>query len=230
MRRLAALVALALAVVACDTAASAAPSTGSRSTGPGPTRVNQETSPPGDPTLAAATGPWRRVPFAADAAFGVAQEAGCRGGPVSIGSSAQRVVTDVRGDGRIVLVFASPTKAFLCITSVDHPESPVDIEALTVPSTTLAADGIDLVFYKEVGTGASTIAYAVGRVGPEPKYVITGFVDQTFVFGAMGGGWYSLWWPVTVACDGVSSVNGAHIVLDNAPAPCQGFSGASPSP
>jgi hypothetical protein len=231
MRRLAALLALALVLAACDSAVgpiTSGPVTRASDV-PLPTRVGQASSQPGDPNIAAATGPWRRVPFPADPGFTAAQEAGCRNGPVAIGSSAARVVTDVRGGGRILLVFVATTKAYLCVASFDDPAHPVDVETLAVPSTALAPDGIDLVFYTEVGSGASTIAYAVGRVGPEPKAVIAGFVDQTFVFGATGGGWYSMWWPVTIACDGISAVNQAHIVLDNAPAPCEGTRGPSPS-
>lgn len=229
MRLLAGLAALAICLAACD-AGSPAPGA---SSGPGgspvPTRVAQA-SQPSDPATAAATGPWRRVPFVVDASFGAQQEAGCRNGVVAIPTALARVLTDVRGEGRVLMLFASSTKAFLCVTSIDDPAHPVDVESLTVPAKAIAADGIDLVSYAETGSGSGTIVTAVGRVGPTPTAVIAGFVDQTFVFGAMGGGWYSMWWPVTVACDGISSVNNAHIVLDNTPAPCQGASGPSGSP
>jgi len=217
-----------LAMTGCDSAASTAPGgPAGGGSAPAVTRVPQETT--GDPATAAATGSWRRVPFPTDPSFAAAQESGCRGGPVAIPASATRVVTDVRGQGRLLLVFASATRAFLCVTSVDDPADPVDVESFSVPAAPVADDGIDLVYYTETGTGSGTLAFAVGRVGPAPKAVIAGFVDQTFVFGAMGGGWYSMWWPVTVACDGIASVNGAHVVLESTHAPCEPTEGPSPS-
>jgi hypothetical protein len=203
----------------------------SGSQGPGPTRVPQQTAPAAsDPTSAAAVGPWRRVPFLADPAFGGAEESGCRHGVVPIGSTATRVVTDVRGEGRALFVFTLPTKAFLCVASVDHPESPDAVVPLELPTTVLADDGIDLVYYSETGAGSGTTAFAVGRVGPTPTAVIMGFVDQTFLFGALGGGWYSMWWHPTISCDGIAAVNNAHIVLNTAHAPCEGNNGPSASP
>jgi len=230
LRLFTALAAVVLVLAACDATASSAPGSVPTSSGAGPTRVPQVTAPAAsDPTSAAAVGPWRRVPFLADAAFGAAQESGCRHGVVPIGSTATRVVTDVRGEGRVLMVFTLPTKAFLCVSSVDHPDSPDAVIPLDLPTTTLADDGIDLVYYEETGTGSGTIAYAVGRVGPTPKAVIMGFVDQTFLFGALGGGWYSMWWHPSIACDGIAAVNNAHVVLNSTHAPCEGNNGPSPS-
>jgi hypothetical protein len=224
------LAALILALAACDAGASGSPDgSPGDSLGTGPTRVPQQTAVAGDATTAAATGPWRRVPFVTDPSFGAAQEAGCRHGVVPIGSTAARIVTDVRGEGRVLLVFALPTKAFLCVTSIDHPESPDAVIPLAIPTTTLADDGIDIVYDSQTGTGVGTIAYAVGRVGPTPTAAIMGFVDQTFLFGALGGGWYSMWWHPTIACDGIAAVNNAHIVLNSTHASCEGTNGPSPS-
>lgn len=231
MRLLSGIAAVVLVLAGCDAGASGTPNgSPGESAGAGPTRVPQVTTPAAsDPTSAAAIGPWRRVPFLADPSFGRAQEDGCRHGVVPIGSTAARVVTDVRGEGRVLLVFALPTKAFLCVTSVDHPESPDAVVPLDVPTTDLADDGIDLVYYDETGTGSSTTAFAVGRVGPTPTAVIMGFVDQTFLFGALGGGWYSMWWHPTIACDGIAAVNNAHVVLNSAHARCEPNNGPSPS-
>jgi hypothetical protein len=230
VRLLTSLAVLVLPLAACDAGASGPPNgSPGASFGSGPTRVPQQTVVTGDPTTAAATGPWRRVPFLADPSFGAAQEAGCRHGVVPIGSTAARVVTDIRGEGRVLLVFALPTKAFLCVTSIDHPESPDAVIPLDIPATTLADDGIDLVYDSQTGTGSSTIDYAVGRVGPTPTAVIMGFVDQTFLFGALGGGWYSMWWHPTIACDGIAAVNNAHVVLNSAHASCEGNNGPSSS-
>ncbi|HXI45291.1 MAG TPA: hypothetical protein VNH13_03235, partial [Candidatus Acidoferrales bacterium] len=75
---------------------------------------------PTDPALAAAVGPWRRVPYKADPAFGVPFISGCEAAEPAIGDTPALVV-DVRGRGWITVVFASGTKAFLCRTTVDDP-------------------------------------------------------------------------------------------------------------
>jgi hypothetical protein len=169
---------------------------------------------PTDPSLAAALGPWRRVPFKADPAFGIPFIAGCKGAEAAIGDT-PAVVVDVRGRGWITAVFASDSAAFLCRTTVDDPTDPVEVRPMAVPTGSLAQDGIDLALWTEVQSGAETITYAAGRVGSLPAEVIGGFVDQSFVFGTHANGWWIAWWPPQVASDGFAAVDQGHVVLNN---------------
>lgn len=187
---------------------------------------------PGDPALAAALGPWRRVPFQADPAFGAPFAAACRSADASIGAAPVKVV-DVRGRGWITVLFASDTAAFLCRTTIDDPTHPLEVRAITVPGGTIAGDQIDLVLWTEVRIAPETITYAVGRVGPDPAEVIGGFVDQTFVFATHANGWWVAWWPPQAASDGFAAVDHSHIVLNNVKPPASGeypqtSAGASP--
>ena len=187
---------------------------------------------PADPALAAAVGPWRRVPFKADPAFGVRYISGCTAAEPAIGAT-PAVVVDVRGRGWITVVFASDSKAFLCRTTVDDPSHPVEVRAMTVPSGTLADDDIDLALWTTVQIGAETITYAAGRVGSVPVEVIGGFVDQTFVFATHADGWWVAWWPPQVASDGFAATDKGHVVLNNVKPPEAGeypapSAGASP--
>jgi hypothetical protein len=218
--------ALLVAVIlgACDATGSPTASSGSVGT-PAATEAALA-SQPADPAMAAAVGPWRRVPFKSDPAFGAPYVAACRAASADIGQIPATVV-DVRGQGWITVLFASSDKAFLCRTTVADPAHPLAIEPIDVPAAALADDGIDLAHYEELGTGSGTTSFAVGRVGPTPAFVIAGFDDQSFVFGTVGGGWYVMWWPTGVTCDGISAVNQSHLVLDTAHAPCE--AGARPS-
>jgi hypothetical protein len=226
-----ALTALALLVAlvagACDATGSPGPSSLGSDT-PATTEAPLTTQ-PSDPAMAAAVGPWRRVPFKADPGFGALYVAACRAASPDIGQIPATVV-DVRGRGWITVLFASSQKAFLCRTTVGDPAHPLAIESIDVPAGTLAGGGVDLANYEELGKGSETTSFAVGRVGPTPSAVIAGFDDQTFVFGTMGGGWYVMWWPTGVTCDGISSVNNSHIVLDSTHAPCEANARPSSSP
>ena len=187
---------------------------------------------PSDPTLAAALGPWRRVPFQADPAFGVPFVAGCRGVEAAIGSM-RAVVVDVRGRGWITVLFASETAAFLCRTTVDDPTHPLEVRAVAVPGGSVTGDQIDLALWTPVRIAPETITYAVGRVGPEPAEVIGVFNDQSFVYGTHQNGWWVAWWPPQPPIDGFSAVDHSHLVLNHVAAPASGefpeaSAGASP--
>lgn len=219
-----------LALAACGT------SDGTATPGPGQASGEPTERPiatvPGDPALAAALGPWRRVPFQADPAFGAPFAAACRSADASIGPMPVKVV-DVRGRGWITVLFASDSAAFLCRTTVDDPTHPVEVRAVAVPSGPVSADQIDLALWTQVRIPPETITYAVGRVGPEPAEVIGGFVDQTFVFATHQNGWWVAWWPPQAASDGFAAVDHSHIVLNNVKPPAsgefpEGSAGASP--
>src|SRR5690349_3969914 len=83
---------------------------------------------PADPALAAAIGPWRRVPFKADAAFAAPYAAACAAAEPTIGTTPVAVV-DVRGNGWIAVLFASTNAAYLCRTTVDDPSHPIEVRA-----------------------------------------------------------------------------------------------------
>ena len=219
-----------IALAACD-ASAGTPTPDPGRTGGEPTDAPIATV-PGDPALAAAIGPWRRVPYQADAAFGAAFAQACRSADASIGATPVKVV-DVRGRGWITVLFASDSAAFLCRTTVDDPTHPVEVRAVAVPSGTVSADQIDLALWTQVRIAPETITYAVGRVGPEPAEVIGGFVDQTFVFATHQNGWWVAWWPPQAASDGFAAVDRSHIVLNNVKPPAsgefpEGSAGASP--
>ena len=227
---MAAAIALAATLAACDA-----------STGSGQPSQDQATSTPTeqpiatiptDPTLAAALGAWRRVPFKADPAFGAPFADGCRAAEPTIGTTPVAVV-DIRGRGWITVLFASDTAAYLCRTTVADPGHPLEVRAVAVPSGTISGDQIDLALWTTVRISPETITYAVGRVGPDPAEVIGGFIDQTFVFATHASGWWVAWWPPQAASDGFAAVDHGHVVLNNVEPPIGGefpaaSAGASP--
>lgn len=176
---------------------------------------------PDDPALAAAVGPWRRVPFQADPAFGGPFAAACRSADASIGAAPVHVV-DVRGRGWITVLFVSDTAAFLCRTTINDPSHPLEVRAIAIPGGTISGDQIDLALWTQVRIPPETITYAVGRVGPAPAEVIGGFVDQTFVFATHQNGWWVAWWPPQAASDGFAAVDNSHLVLNNVKPPASG--------
>ena len=227
---------LLIALVATVALAACGPSDGSATPGVGQASNEPSDQPiatvPADPALAAALGPWRRVPYQADPSFGVPFVAGCRAAEAGIGSMPAKVV-DVRGRGWITALFASDTAAFLCRTTVDDPTHPVEVRAVAVPGGSVVGDQIDLALWTGVRIAPETITYAVGRVGPVPAEVIGGFVDQTFVFATHENGWWVAWWPPQAASDGFAAVDNSHLVLNNVKPPASGAfpdasAGASP--
>jgi hypothetical protein len=218
LRRLVVAAVATLTLTACGPSGTATPGVG-QATG-APTERPIATV-PADPALAAAIGPWRRVPYQADPAFGATFVAGCRAGEAAIGAMPAKAV-DIRGRGWITVLFASESAAFLCRTTVDDPTHPVEIRAVTVPSGTVTADEIDLALWTQVRISPETITYAAGRVGPDPAFVIGGFIDQTFIFATQSNGWWLAWWPPQAASDGFSATDHSHIVLNHVKPPASG--------
>jgi len=184
---------------------------------------------PADPALAAAIGPWRRVPFKADEAFGAPYVAACAAAEPKIGRMPVAVV-DVRGSGWIAVLFAGAKAAYLCRTTVDDPSHPLEIRPIVVPAGTITGTEIDLALWTSVQVATERATYAVGRVGPDPADVIGGFVDQSFVFATHANGWWVAWWPPQPDSDGFAAVDRGHVVLNNVLVPAGGeFPAPSPS-
>jgi hypothetical protein len=182
-------------------------------TAPGATRT-----PAVDLVMAAAIGPWRSQPLPPDRAFSAPFEASCRVAEPAIASLPMAVV-DLRGASLLTIVFADASTAYVCWIAIESPDKPEAIRRLEVPSTTLADDDIDLLLYASTTRAGMEATWVIGRLGSTPRFVITGFPDESYVFGAHAGGWYAMWWPGTGETDNVAATDGRHVVLNEARAP-----------
>jgi len=162
-----------------------------------------------------AAGVWRAQPVVTAEGFADAYIAGCRTAEPALAGLAP-VVVDVRGVGWILVVFAGPSRAYLCRTRLVDPDVVEAVMPIDVPSETLADDGIDIALYTSVTSAGAARILLVGRVGPVASLVIARFDDEKYIFGSHAGGWYVMWWAGTVAMAGVSATNNAHVVLSDA--------------
>jgi hypothetical protein len=146
-------------------------------------------------------GPFRRAGYPLPEAVEAAAEETCRARPVPVHmdeiGSRRVVVSDMRGRGVILLVFADASGASACRVEVgrdavmrathfrvdDDPSVPLEEGALTLGAMEYQQDGT---FQRAV---------AIGRVGDGARFVRAGFTDDTYVTATIRDGWYAMWWP-----------------------------------
>ena len=130
--------------------------------------------------LAAATDECRSVPTPA-----YAKDIGSR--PVA--------VSDLRGEGVVILVFASGTTATGCrVTLGDDALSATLFAVEPGPDAPLKEGEITLAAYELDQDGSRERTIAVGRYGDRVVKVRAGFDDDTYVTSSMANGWYAMWW------------------------------------
>jgi hypothetical protein len=208
---------LAVAVLVLGACGGQAPSDGLARARPG-----SDTAPTPRPTVdatavavAAASGPWRRVPTVPSPAMADAAEDACRA-LADVGDLPLRV-SDTRGQGLLVLVFADDATAVVC--EADVPDSgAASAEARVVHGLADAeppAEGHlgphDL---ERVVTGAGARFVVVGRVADVPEVGIS-FDDWTWGKASLKDGWYAAWWPQAAAALSVASVDRRSVVIDS---------------
>jgi hypothetical protein len=202
--RLAAGLALAIltvpTIVACDAAASPSPSSTSRSSGETPRSSAEATGTAAtDPVVAAAGGAWRPAPYPIGARRDVVEPAvaACRASAPDL-ADADPALMDVRGEGRVVLLFADDATTVACLATVDD-RAPAITELLTPPDAPLADAGIDVQVYRSAETeDGGVLTWAVGRVGRAGMTVSASFDDESYVDATKAAGWWAMWWPTEV--------------------------------
>jgi hypothetical protein len=107
------------------------------------------------------------------------------------------VVTDMRGEGVVIVVFADDEGASGCRVTVGADGSlhvgffPVTED----PSKALEEDDLTLGAMEYQEDGTSQRAIAVGRAGDRAVHVRAGFDDDTYVTATLRDDWYAMWWP-----------------------------------
>jgi hypothetical protein len=167
--------------------------------------------------MAAAVGPWRRIPFVVNGLFSSPYEAGCRSRP-ELATAPLKLVDD-RGGDTVSVLFATAGKAYVCRLSAREPATVEDVMAIDIKAASLGDRGIDSVVFDRIQVTRSgrpeVRTLAVGRVGPVPTDVIAIFTDQTPVNASRGGGWYLFWYPGQEEIQGISAVDHQHLVLSS---------------
>jgi hypothetical protein len=187
-----------------------------------PIATTQETAlpTPSDFLDVAARAPWRPDPLRPPTGFAPQADVLCRAAEPRIGE-ATRVLTDVRGEGRLVFVFADATAAFGCYAPIDANLA-ADVQAfpLDTPADPIAQGAIDIVLY-EVAHGYDGAAFRVlmGRVGRDAVRVVSSFDDESEVEATKGGGWYAMWWLGPTEMATVAALDARSTVISAVPAP-----------
>jgi hypothetical protein len=107
------------------------------------------------------------------------------------------VVTDMRGEGVVIVVFADDEGASGCRVTIG-PDGSLHVGFFPVtedPSKALKKDDLTLGAMEYQEDGTSQRAIAVGRAGDRAVHVRAGFDDDTYVTAALRDGWYAMWWP-----------------------------------
>jgi hypothetical protein len=107
------------------------------------------------------------------------------------------VVTDMRGLGVVIVVFADDDGASGCRVTVDAAgQLHVGFFAVKEdPTTALKDDDLTLGAMEYQDDGTNQRAIAVGRAGDRAVHVRAGFDDDTYVTATLRDGWYAMWWP-----------------------------------
>ncbi|HEX5589293.1 MAG TPA: hypothetical protein VFX65_03255 [Candidatus Limnocylindrales bacterium] len=215
VRRLARAAVVALLVGACGDAT--AP-TGSPSHAP--TFIVAEPTSTAAPTLdveAILRGDWRRLPFdprAYEAVFEI--DATCRAAEPAIAGLPVALV-DARGRDRLLFVYATdPTSAaWECRADLDDAAAAdVEVVALQASGEPIGEDEIDAVHYEALDLDGASGVVLVGRVGALADDVITQFdLDETYIYGSKGGGWYATWWPGSDVINAVAATDTHNVVI-----------------
>jgi hypothetical protein len=170
-------------------------------------------------TPSAVFGAFRRSPVAVPPDVLTLAEQLCRTRPVpayadEIGSR-PLVVSDTRGLGVVILVFADAAGATGCRVEVDEAggmtASHFAVDAS--PEGPLELGDVTLGALEFVDEGANQRVIAVGRVGDGAKRVDAGFADDTFVYSTKDNGWYAMWWPGAIKPISVVAVDNKNIVM-----------------
>jgi hypothetical protein len=154
-----------------------------------------------DATTEALMGAFRRSSVAVSPALEGSFAEACRSrpAPVQVEEIGQRpvVVTDMRGLGVVIVVFADDKGASGCRVTVGQDGS-LHVGFFPVrehPSKALEKDAITLGAMEYQDDGVNQRAIAVGRAGDRAVHVRAGFDDDTYVTATLRDGWYAMWWP-----------------------------------
>jgi hypothetical protein len=183
-------------------------------TGTGSTAGTAATPPFGGSDLL--FGPFRRggVPVATDLLLGATNV--CRTTPPSMVTTEVGgrpvVVADLRGGGRVLLVFADALGAVACRVSATEDgamraafsrvasagDGPLEADDLTLGGLDYEKDGV----------------VAVGRVGERAVHVRAGFDDDTYVTATIGDdGWWAMWWPGEAQPASITADDNRNVVI-----------------
>jgi hypothetical protein len=110
------------------------------------------------------------------------------------------VVSDLRGLGVVLLVFADGQGATGCRVEVNQAGGmrATHFAVSSDPHGPLDPGGITLGAMQYVTEGTNQRVIAVGRAGERAVHVRAGFDDDTYVTAALANGWYAMWWPGSI--------------------------------
>jgi hypothetical protein len=193
-----ALVALLPLVAACGAQVSeSAPGGSALSTAPASTPPDPEAA-----LAAVVTGPWRPAPGVPVESLVDPVIAACRAANVPVDGVKAKIgdlpvaVVDVRGGGRVSVVFADPAHAVVCQAPLDAASAPA-VRALrwqkAAASPAPKAITIDLLAVLDEATAPHSLL--VGEVGSQAFAVKNTFADDSHIQASIGNGWYVMWWP-----------------------------------
>jgi hypothetical protein len=218
-------VAVVLKIVAVAWLVAACGPQGSESAPGGTVAPSAHASTPPDPEAALAavvTGPWRPAPGVPVESLVDPVIAACRAATVpSVDTTRAKVgdlpvaVVDVRGGGRVSVVFADPAHAVVCQAPLDDASAPV-VRALRWQKATAPSPGpksITIKLLEVIDEATAPRSLLVGEVGSQAFAVKDTFADDSHIQASMGGGWYVMWWPGADVPTVVSAVDNRSIAI-----------------
>jgi hypothetical protein len=108
-------------------------------------------------------------------------------------------VSDLRGEGIVIVVFAGPGGATGCRVRIGTDPPVAALFAVDAGGDGALDEGqITLGSYELDEDGSSRRTIAVGRYGDRVVKVRAGFDDDTYVTASTDNGWYAMWWQGSV--------------------------------
>ena len=131
------------------------------------------------------------------------------------------VVTDMRGLGVVIVVFADDKGATGCRVTAG-PDGSLHVGFFPVnedPSKALDEGDVTLGAMEYQADSTDERAIAVGRAGDRAVHVRAGFDDDTYVTAALRDGWYAMWWPGRTRAATITANDNRNVVIGTVDVP-----------
>jgi hypothetical protein len=216
---LAAALAIALVVLACDPAEPVDT--------PSPSPQPSSTVDPSAAAEALLLEPWRPAPLIVPPNLLDSVEYVCKNqeDPDAV-ADLPVVLVDARGGALASVILADDNVAFECRVKLEIVGEGLGATILDGPTrlvpdstTPVDEDGIRVISHTRVDEETGSRSILIGRVGPKAFSASVGFNDESWIEASKSEGWFYVWWPGNKEPGAIVSADARSVVQQSAPTP-----------